>query len=302
MGEQTGIVFDIQRTSLHDGPGIRTTVFLKGCPLRCLWCHNPESTAPAPELSFSRDKCVDCMACVEVCPQGAQRVVAGHHHLDHDTCAVCGRCVPECASGALSIIGEEMTVAQVMSEVEADIPYYAHSGGGMTLSGGEPMFQFDFSLELLQAARGKGIHTCVETCGFASRERYATMAPHVDLFLFDYKGTDPDLHRTHTGVSNERILANLDLLCGAGSVSLRCPLVPGVNDLRSHLQGIANLAARYPDLAAVEIMAYHEYGRDKGPRVGRQAQLGEIETSDEETVASWLQALADLGCERATIG
>ena len=298
----TGIVFDIQRTSLHDGPGIRTTVFFKGCPLRCLWCHNPESMVLEPELSFNQDKCVECLTCVQVCPHGAQQVIDGRHHFDRDACIVCGKCVPECVHGALSIVGEETTVEDVMVEVEADFDFYKYSGGGMTLSGGEPMLQVDFSMALLKAAQDKGIHTCMETCGIASQERYAKITPYVDLFLFDYKGTDPDLHREHTGVSNERILANLEFLYNKAQISLRCPLVPGVNDGFSHLQGIAELSAKYPDLEAVEIMAYHEFGRDKGPRVGREIQLESINTADDEIKNTWLETLADLGCKRVVIG
>lgn len=297
-----GIVFDVQRCSLRDGPGIRTTVFLKGCSLNCLWCHNPESISPKPELSFDAEMCVHCLACVAACPHGAQQASESQHVLARDLCRACGACVAECAYGALKMVGELMSVEAVLREVEKDSAYYHRSGGGITLSGGEPMVQFDFALALLRAAKARGIHTCVETNGFAPQARYEQTLPHVDLFLFDYKATDPERHQTLTGVTNEMILANLDFLYRRGaSIVLRCPLVPGINDARPHLAGIAALASRYQNLAGIEIMPYHEMGREKGRRVGRKPALPNLKTTSEETKASWLETLRDLGCARAQI-
>jgi len=296
------LIVDIQRCSLHDGPGIRTTVFLKGCPMRCLWCHNPEALVARPQIAFDRDKCVDCFACVQVCPHGAQQNSAGQHQMDHALCRVCGACLAVCTHDGLKLIGREMSVEQILAEVERDRDYYQRSGGGLTLSGGEPMAQFHASLELLAAAKGRGIHTCMETCGFAPAERYRQILPFVDLFLFDYKATDPVQHEALTGVSNELVLENLELLAGAGAdIILRCPLVPGVNDSPEHLAAIAALARRLSQIRHVELMPYHNMGRDKARRIGREMTFPDLPTTDEPTRTRWLDALRSLGCTRVSV-
>lgn len=254
-----GIVFDIQRFALHDGPGIRTTVFLKGCPLRCLWCHNPESQQFEPQVSIDREK------------PGSE--------------------------DAVKVIGTRMSVADVMREVQSDYDYYLNSGGGMTVSGGEPMAQFPFALELCKAGRAAGIHTCLDTSGYASRERFEEIAPWVDLFLYDYKATEPSAHRSLTGVSNEPILGNLDMLYRAGaSIILRCPLIPGVNDTEEHLRGIAKLARKYPNLARIELMPYHDMGNHKAVRVGQVAPLAGKKSATNEEKQEWLEKLSGFGC------
>lgn len=299
----SGIVFDIQRFALHDGPGIRTTVFLKGCPLRCLWCHNPESWSPHPQLAYNAERCVDCMACRDVCPDGAHMLVDGRHVLDFSACQVAAVCVPACGYDALRIIGEEMTVERVMDEVMRDDPYYRRSGGGLTLSGGEPLAQFEFARALLHDARQQGLHTCLDTSGLAARQRFEAIVDDVDLFLYDYKATSPAEHRRLTGASNMLILDNLDYLYRrAARIILRCPLVPGVNDTAEHLAGIAALAARYPRLEGVQIMGYHSMGRDKAARVGYSNPLGDLPTADAATKTRWLDTLHRLGCARAVSG
>lgn len=186
------IVFDIQKFSIHDGPGIRTTVFLKGCPLRCVWCHNPESWRPEPELLFTAAKCSGCRRCAEVCPAGVHSFTAdGRHELDRAACVRCGKCVELCPAEALELCGRSFTVEEVMAEVRKDCIFYENSGGGMTLSGGEPMMQFDFLHALLRLAHKAGLHICLETCGFAAWKQYETILPFVDLFLFDIKTIDP---------------------------------------------------------------------------------------------------------------
>lgn len=297
------LIFDIQRCSLHDGPGIRTTIFLKGCPMRCVWCHNPEGISTRPQIAFDREKCVDCFACVEICPHGAQQAPGGHHQIVHALCRACGTCLPVCTHDGLKLIGREMTVDQVLAEVERDREYYLQSGGGLTLSGGEPMAQFQASLELLQAARNRNIHTCMETCGFALSERYREVMPYVDLFLFDYKETDPRRHESLTGVSNELVLTNLSLLANAGAaIILRCPLAAGVNDSQDHLAAIAALAQRHSQIQSIELMPYHDLGRDKAVRIGRETGLRALPTTGDSTRQSWLKTLQTLGCERASIG
>lgn len=296
-----GVVLDILRCSLHDGPGIRTTVFLKGCPLACLWCHNPESQATPPVLSFNDTRCTLCQKCQAVCPHGVHQFSANQHLLDRSRCQLCGKCVQSCPAQALEIKGSRQSVFQVMEQVVKDLDYYRQSGGGLTLSGGEPMHQFGFTLALLQAARQQGIHTAMETSGMAQQQQYQRVVPWTDLFLFDYKGTDPVLHRRHTGAENHLILQNLDFLYSSGAkILLRCPLVPGVNDSPAHLAAIAELDRRYPLLEGIDLMPYHSMGNEKARRVGLPVQL-DLPNADQDVQTQWRTYLANLGCHKATI-
>ena len=204
----SGTIFDIKGFALNDGPGIRTTVFMKGCPLDCLWCHNPESKSRKSELFFDSRKCVGCRSC-EVCPYGCHVFTDTEHIFNREKCIACGKCAAECYTDALELVGTEKSVEEIIAEVMKDEAFYENSGGGMTLSGGEPMFQFDFTYELLKRAKENGLHTCIETCGFAKWEQYEKIADLVDIFLFDYKETDPGKHKEFTGVTNELILENL---------------------------------------------------------------------------------------------
>lgn len=293
----TGIVFDIQRFSIHDGPGIRTTVFLKGCPLACLWCHNPEGISAEPILSFTPDKCIGCGYCFEVCPHHAHRMVEADHVLDRDRCVVCGRCARQCYAQALEVIGREMSVAEVIEEVRKDEPFYETSRGGMTLSGGEPLHQINFSLALLRAAKEAGLHCCIETSGLATFEVIQRTMGLVDLYLYDLKETDPGRHVAFTGVSNERILANLRALHDAGEgVRLRLPIIPGCNDRDDAFREIAALVAELPDLEGVEIMPYHNLGTSKNRRLGLTAPAGpEPTTPDADQVDAWICRFEELG-------
>lgn len=299
----TGIVFDIQRFALHDGPGVRTTVFLKGCPLRCLWCHNPESQAFAPQLAHDAERGCSCAACTAARAGG----VASLGLLPDAAAATRGAwqaTLPDvCARGAVTVIGGEMTVDEVMAEVLRDEAYYRRSGGGLTLSGGEPLAQPTFALALLREAKASGLHTCLDTSGAVAPRWVEAAADLTDLFLYDYKATDPDEHRRLTGASNRLVLDNLDLLYRRGArVRLRCPLVPGLNDTPEHLEGIAALADRYPDLEGIEIMPYHDLGRDKAARIGREYALSGLPSADEAAQAGWLDRLHALGCTRAVLG
>lgn len=274
-----GRIFDIQRFSVHDGPGIRTTVFLKGCPLRCLWCHNPEGISSSSEVSFLPEKCAECGECALACNEGAHRFdrrdPSGRevtHEYDRAACKRCGRCTEFCDMGALELVGRAVTVDEVMKEVALDRTFYLRTGGGMTISGGEPLAQIDFTVALLHAARHQGIHRCVETSGFASWERFRPLLPLVDLFLFDCKETDPEKHKAFTGQSNAIILRNLRELHATGmNIQLQCPVIPGCNDREDHFAAIADLARSLPNLQGVRLLPYHPLGESKLRRFGLRA-------------------------------
>ncbi len=295
----TGRLFDIQRFSVHDGPGIRTTVFMKGCPLRCLWCHNPEGISQGDQLSFLPDKCIGCGWCFSACENDAHAMIDDRHVLDRERCKVCGKCAEKCYAAALEIVGRTATVEEVIDEVLRDKPFYETSGGGMTLSGGEPLMQADFSAALLAAAKREGLHTAIETCGQAAWECFERIINDVDLFMYDVKETDPTRHKAYTGVGTELILENLRKLHATGAaILLRLPTVPGLNDGRDHFKRVAALAASLPDLMGVEIMPYHRLGLSKTQRFGLADPLPHLlgtEAPDTAAVAGWVQTLASLG-------
>lgn len=290
----TGTVFNIQRFCVNDGPGIRTTVFLKGCPLSCAWCHNPESKSPRPELFYDADKCVSCGRCVSLCPQKAHLMENGRHQLRRESCVRCMACA-ETHCPALAAAGETRRAEDIMAEVLRDRPFYQASGGGMTLSGGEPFFQEAFALDLLRLAREAQVHTCVETCGFAPLSLLEQAAQWVDLFLYDIKLTDPALHRQWTGVSNDRILENLRALDKMGAKTvLRCPVIPGVNDTPAHFQGVAKIANSLTHLQEIHLEPYHPLGVSKARRLGRESLLEGISFPSEADVQDWIRQIQPL--------
>lgn len=303
QNHHTGLVSDIQRFSLHDGPGIRTTVFLKGCPLNCKWCHNPETQISKPQLSFSADKCLNCFKCVEVCPTGTHYIEDEQHKVNFSLCELSGECVSVCPNDALKIIGKENSINETLELVLRDKEYYNNSGGGLTISGGEPMNQFSFTRDLLQLAKLNGIHTVLETCGFAPKNRYLDIVHLVDLFLYDYKETDPVKHKEFTGVDSKVIIDNLKTLHDNGAnIILRCPIISSVNDRDDHFEGIAELVFQLPNLVSVELMAYHDIGRDKAAKVGRDNEYYHIENATEKMKKEWLQKLNELNVINVSIG
>jgi len=269
----SGIVFNIQRFSLHDGPGIRSTVFMKGCPLKCLWCANPESQDLSPNLMVRDITCKACGACVDVCLRDAIRINrTGDRIIDWDLCDQCLSCVKACIYNCLSICGERMSVADVMDEVMRDEAFYKNSEGGVTISGGEPLLQVDFTVHLLSELKAKGLHTAVDTCGQAPWSEIEKILPVTDLLLWDTKHLDNPKHKWATGVGNELILSNLERAAGQKSLWLRLPLIAGVNDSEEHIRRVAALGRRLK-VEKISLLPYHEGGKTKCDQIGKPYQL-----------------------------
>jgi pyruvate formate lyase activating enzyme len=291
----SGIVFDIRRFSIHDGPGIRTTVFFKGCPLACPWCHNPEGIDPTPALVYHANRCVHCGACLPSCPQGAISLRDGTVLTDRSRCLQCGDCTEACYAEAREMAGRSMSVAKVMAEVGRDVVFYDESGGGVTFSGGEPLLQADFLLALLQACRVQGFHTALDTCGYAPWETLDRVREYIGLFLYDVKLMDEARHRRCTGVSNAPILENLRRLAGHGQrIVLRLPLIPGVNDDAGNVRATGALAAelRIPE---VDVLPYHQAGVDKYGRLEMDYTLPDTRPPDAEQMEKVAATLREFG-------
>lgn len=297
MNNASGIVFRIDRFAVHDGPGIRTTVFLKGCPLRCWWCHSPESQAEAPEILIHPDRCERCGTCLTVCSNDAVVEENGRFVPVVTRCTACGTCVEACPCGARALAGGRFTVGQVMDSVARDVVFFDESGGGVTFSGGEPLMQPAFLAALLDACRAREIHTAVDTSGMAPWETFATISDRVRLFLFDLKIVDDERHRRFTGGSNAQILENLRRLAATHpAVRVRFPLIPGATDDEANVEAIGRLV-RSLGLPGVDVLPYHRAGLAKYARLGVEYRLPDIRPPSAGAVAAVVARLGAFGLD-----
>jgi pyruvate formate lyase activating enzyme len=291
LASVTGFISRIRRLAIHDGPGIRSVVFLKGCPLHCAWCAAPETQGDQADLEHFPERCLLCDECLRVCPEGAIRVErGGRRRIDRHTCTLCGRCVEVCYADALRLVGARRTVAEVLAEVERDRVFYTRSGGGVTLSGGEPLQQPDFTRALLRVCRLSGLHTAMETSGYADWEILRSVLPELDLLLYDVKHTDAQKHEALTGVTNEGILENLRQAVHAGIATIvRVPVIPGLNDAADNFRALARFLHEVGSIRQIDLLPYHRLGEATYARLGKEYTLALPLPSEEH-----MQSLAEL--------
>ena len=304
----TGLVSNIQRFSVHDGPGIRTTVFLKGCTLRCFWCHNPETIGRDLELQLHPDRCIGCQECIRVCPEGAQTLSAeGEPVFYREKCIACGACVEVCYAGARELTGREMTVESVVGEILQDRPFYENSGGGVTLSGGEPVYQPEFSYEILARCREVGVSTAIETAGNVPWERLMGLLPVTDIVMMDLKHMDPEKHRWAVGASNRLLLENARRLIDTDKpIIFRTPVVPTVNDTPEEIGAIATFVREMSDVRAranggdgqsvsLELLPFHRMAGDKYNSMGLSYRAQDLQPPTKETMVALKEAAEACG-------
>ena len=278
--DHSGLIFNIQRFSVHDGPGIRTTVFMKGCPLQCRWCSNPESLNPHVEIMVTDARCILCRRCAEVCPKRAielNKVIK----IDRLRCDLCLRCSDVCPTGAIKTVGQWMTIQKVLSEIMKDELFYQNSGGGVTISGGEPLTQWEFVRNLLKECQLQGIHTALDTSGYAPWAKFEEVLKYVDLCLYDVKHADSESHRRGTGKSNRRIIGNFYLAASTVRTWLRVPVIPGYNDSEENITNLIHLA-KEGNVEKVSLLPYHEYGKAKYEQLGRYNRMAQVKPSSDD--------------------
>ena len=292
--ETEGVLFNIQRYSLHDGPGIRTLPFFKGCPLTCRWCSNPESQRPQPELVYKKNDCIRCGKCVDACKQKALSP-GNPFFIDRERCIQCGDCTRVCPTQALEMKGKRMTVRDVIRELQKEENLFRRSGGGITLSGGEPLAQPEFARELLKACKEKGWHTAIETTGLTSKETIEEVFPWIDLALTDIKAINPAVHEENTGVNNSRILENLIRISFLTKVIVRIPVIPGVNDNPDEIRSIAEFARLMSGVDTIHLLPYHTFGENKYSLLGRIYPMGDAQSHSENKIEGLKKIVESMG-------
>jgi pyruvate formate lyase activating enzyme len=298
-----GLITNIQRFSIHDGPGIRTVVFLKGCPLDCFWCHNPEAQQPQAELQWFAGRCIGCGACLDRCSEGAHRIEEDHHHFRRELCQACGRCAETCFAEALVIAARWWEAGELVELLLRDRAFYNRSGGGVTFSGGEPLLQAAFCLEVLRGCRGSGLHTAIETAAFCRWEELAELLPWLDLVIVDVKLLDDAAHRSATGVSNAPILENVRRLATTSvPLLVRTPVVPGVNDTPEAISALAAFLRAIPNLVAYELMPFHRMAEVKYRSLGLADRAGHLQPPAPETLRALAEEARAAGVQAVKIG
>ena len=298
-----GLIFDIERSSTVDGPGIRTVVFLKGCPLRCLWCQNPEGQRPFPEIRWNSEKCIGCRKCIEACPQSAISLVNNKLVTDRDLCINCGVCTKVCFAQARELCGKYMTVEEVFNLIKRDMVFYLNTGGGITVSGGEPTIQAAFLIDLFKKCKEANIHTALDTCGYTEWDVLKNILHYTDLVLYDLKQMDPEKHYKYTGVPLDNILKNLKKIDEMGiPIWIRTPVVPGHTDDEENIAKISSFIIDLKHLKRFDLLPYHSYGRQKYPMLDRIYQLKEVEPPSLERMNKLKDIAKSEGIKEVYIG
>lgn len=289
-----GSILAVKKFEIHDGDGLRSTLFLKGCPLRCRWCHNPEGISPQPQLAYYAQKCIGCGSCTEGCPAACHLMEGAVHRLDRRRCTACGACAEVCPKGALTLFGRWVTAEDILPELLADRAFYDATGGGVTLSGGEPLMQASFCRELLERLKKEDIRTAVDTCGYASKQAVEEVMPYTDLFLYDLKAVDEEVHERCTGVSNRPILENLRYINSCGkAVEIRIPYVPGMND--GEIEGMGGFLKDLSAVKCVKVLPYHGFAASKYEALGMENPLPRTESPGDEVLAQAVARLRSFG-------
>lgn len=297
-----GLIFSIQRYSTEDGPGIRTTVFMKGCPLRCLWCHNPEGQMSHPEIVFNDTRCIGCKKCVDACPEGAITFGEDGPRTDRGKCRNCGKCAEVCPGGARELVGRYVSAEEAFAEVERDALFYRNSGGGVTVGGGEPAMQSGFLVDLLRKCREKGIHTALDTSGCVKWETMEKILEHVDLVLYDIKQIDPAKHADCAGVSNELILENARRICRKGTpMIVRIPVIPGYTDADENIRGIAEFVSTLDTVDRIDLLPFHALGEPKYRKLDRHYEFRDTQPPTDEHMQHLKRLVESFGLQ-ANVG